>query len=69
LKKSTVLGIFDVWKKQCQSQRSRPLNFAPIWGIPQEAKSDRAIFASTITSDNAIAVACVVRRLAIGAEL
>ena len=68
MKNSTVLGILGVCKTQQKSQWTRPLNFAQIWRVPQEAESDRATFASMTASGNAIAVASVVTRLATGVE-
>jgi hypothetical protein len=68
LKNATVLGILGVCKKQQKSQWTRLLNFAQTWRALQEAKPDRATFASMTASGNAIAVASVVTRLALGEE-
>ncbi len=38
MKNSTVPGILGVCKRQPKSQWTRPLNFAQIWRVPQEAK-------------------------------
>jgi hypothetical protein len=64
LKKLTVLGMMCLCKTVQQSRWTRQSNFAPIWRVLQEAKSDRAIFASMIAPDRAIAVGHVNRRLA-----
>ncbi len=68
MKNVTVPGILSVCKTQQKSQWTRPLNFAQTWRVLQEAKADRATFASMIASGNAIAVAPVVTRLARGKE-
>jgi hypothetical protein len=68
MKNATVPGILGVCTRHPKSQWTRPLNFAQIWRVPQEAKSDRATFASMITSGSAIAVGRVARRLARGEE-
>jgi len=42
LKSETVLGMVCLCKQTQQSQWTRRTNFARMWRVAQEAKSDRA---------------------------
>jgi serine/threonine protein kinase len=68
LKRKTVFGILCVCKTAQPSQCNRQSNFAPIWRVAQEAKSERATFASMIANESAIAVPRVNRPSALDEE-
>jgi len=60
--------VITYGNKNIKSQWTRRNNFARRRRVAQEAKSERATFASMIASGDAIAAECVVRRLAHGEE-
>ncbi len=59
----TVLGMVGVCKQTQPSQWTRRSNFARTWRVPQEAKSERAIFTFMIANDSGIVVGGVTKRL------
>jgi hypothetical protein len=55
LKRATVLGMLCICKHP-QSRWTRQSNFARMWRVRQEAKSDRALSSSMIANGSALAV-------------
>jgi hypothetical protein len=54
LKIATTIGMMCLCNKTIESRWTRRINFALIWRVAQEAKSDKATFASMIVIVSAI---------------